>query len=168
MTSHSQMTLYLSVADSTTLRAVATAAQAQLQLMINQCLSCAVSLSRYTCMAQSSRAAFQLLVCVCADWSDDIQVVAVGKCNHKEICAECILQMVMLYQNSQCPLCKGELDQVLSIVCFLVLQCAFNISLCLSSAARLVCASCLYYSIHADLQTALRFQVCQHSCQIAG
>ena len=54
-----------------------------------------------------------LAACMCADWSDDIQVVAVGKCNHKEICAECILQMVMLYKNSQCPLCKGELDQVL-------------------------------------------------------
>ncbi len=52
--------------------------------------------------------------CMCVDWFDDIQVMAVGKCNHKEICAECILQMVMLYKNSQCPLCKGELDQVLS------------------------------------------------------
>lgn len=52
--------------------------------------------------------------CMCVDWFDDIQVVAVGKCNHKEIYAECILQMVMLYKNSQCPLCKGELDQVLS------------------------------------------------------
>ncbi len=42
-----------------------------------------------------------------------LQVVAIGKCNHKAICAECILQMFMLYGTSQCALCKGELDQVL-------------------------------------------------------
>lgn len=76
--------------------------------------------------------------CICADWSDNIQVVAVGKCNHKEICAECILQMVMLYKNSQCPLCKGELDQVLVIICVLVLQYASNINFYFTSAAGLV------------------------------
>ena len=106
--------------------------------------------------------------CMCAEWSDDIQVVAVGKCSHKDICAECILHLVMLYKNSQCPLCKGELDQVLSISCVLVLQYASKISFCFSFAAGLVCASCLYYPTHADLQIALRLQVCQHSCLIAG
>lgn len=75
---------------------------------------------------------------MCADWPDDVQVVAVGKCNHKDICAECILQMVMLYKNSQCPLCKGELDQVLSMLCVLVLQYALDGSLCFSSAAVLI------------------------------
>ncbi|KAL0054967.1 hypothetical protein WJX82_005281 [Trebouxia sp. C0006] len=49
---------------------------------------------------------------VCLLCCEPIKVMAVGKCNHKEICAECILQMVMLYKNSQCPLCKGELDQI--------------------------------------------------------
>lgn len=75
---------------------------------------------------------------MCADWPDDVQVVAVGKCNHKDICAECILQMVMLYKNSQCPLCKGELDQVLSMLCVLVLQYALDSSFCFSSAAVLI------------------------------
>lgn len=41
-----------------------------------------------------------------------IQVVAFGQCRHKEICAECIFQMVTLYKNSKCPLCKAELNQV--------------------------------------------------------
>lgn len=79
-----------------------------------------------------------LILCMCAEWSDDLQVVAVGKCNHKDICAECVVQMVMLYKNSQCPLCKGELDQVLPVICGLVFQCASNISFCFSSAAGLL------------------------------
>ena len=41
-----------------------------------------------------------------------IQVVAFGQCDHKEICAECIFQMVTLYKISKCPLCKAELNKV--------------------------------------------------------
>ena len=41
-----------------------------------------------------------------------MQVVAFAKCNHKVICVECMLHMVMLYKTIQCPLCNGDLDQV--------------------------------------------------------
>jgi UDP-glucose 6-dehydrogenase len=41
-----------------------------------------------------------------------MQVVAFAKCNHKVICADCMLRMVMLYKTMQCPLCNGDLDQV--------------------------------------------------------
>ena len=40
------------------------------------------------------------------------QVVAFGKCGHKDICAECILQLLMLYKNYKCPLCNAQLNDV--------------------------------------------------------
>ena len=41
-----------------------------------------------------------------------MQVAAFAKCNHKVICADCMLRMVMLYKTMQCPLCNGDLEQV--------------------------------------------------------
>jgi hypothetical protein len=41
-----------------------------------------------------------------------VQVVAVGRCNHKEVCASCSLRMRLLYEDKTCPLCKLELQQV--------------------------------------------------------
>ncbi|KAL0025165.1 hypothetical protein WJX77_004050 [Trebouxia sp. C0004] len=41
-----------------------------------------------------------------------MKVVAFAKCNHKVICADCMLHMVMLYKIMQCPLCNGDLNQV--------------------------------------------------------
>lgn len=42
-----------------------------------------------------------------------LQVVAVGSCNHKEVCARCALRMRLNYEDIACPLCKAELPEVL-------------------------------------------------------
>lgn len=39
--------------------------------------------------------------------------MAVGCCNHKEVCARCALRMRLNYQDTACPLCKAELEEVL-------------------------------------------------------
>ena len=41
-----------------------------------------------------------------------LQVVAIGKCNHKSVCGRCSLRLIMLYQDTKCPLCKADLEQV--------------------------------------------------------
>ncbi len=41
-----------------------------------------------------------------------MQIVAVGQCNHKEICARCSLLMRLNYSDTACPFCKTELPQV--------------------------------------------------------
>lgn len=41
-----------------------------------------------------------------------LQIVAIGRCNHRAVCERCSLRLVMLYQDTRCPLCKAELDQV--------------------------------------------------------
>ena len=48
------------------------------------------------------------------DLTDDVllQVVSIGKCNHKSVCERCSLRLVMLYDDARCPLCKAALDQV--------------------------------------------------------
>ena len=78
-----------------------------------------------------------------ADWLNMLQVVAIGRCNHKAICAECIVQMILLYKNSQCPLCKGELDQVLLCRCY----CSVGLHLQLSrqSCNGLSCMLCVLF-----------------------
>ena len=38
--------------------------------------------------------------------------MAIGKCNHKSVCARCSLRLIMLYQDTKCPLCKADLEQV--------------------------------------------------------
>lgn len=42
------------------------------------------------------------------------QIVAVGSCNHKDICARCSLLMRLNYDDTACPFCKTELSQVSS------------------------------------------------------
>ena len=37
-----------------------------------------------------------------------LQVVAVGPCNHKEVCARCCLRMRVNYADRTCPLCKAD------------------------------------------------------------
>ena len=46
-----------------------------------------------------------------------LQVVAIGKCNHKSVCGRCSLRLIMLYQDTKCPLCKTDLEQVNHIRC---------------------------------------------------
>ncbi len=41
-----------------------------------------------------------------------VQVVSIGKCNHKAVCERCSLRLIMLYQDTRCPLCKADLEQV--------------------------------------------------------
>ncbi|KAL0029599.1 hypothetical protein WJX79_007267 [Trebouxia sp. C0005] len=41
-----------------------------------------------------------------------MQVVSIGKCNHKAVCERCSLRLIMLYQDTRCPLCKADLEQV--------------------------------------------------------
>ncbi|BDA43092.1 probable E3 ubiquitin-protein ligase ZNF598 at N-terminal half [Coccomyxa sp. Obi] len=40
-------------------------------------------------------------------------IVAVGTCNHKEMCARCSLLMRLNYDDTACPFCKTELPQVI-------------------------------------------------------
>lgn len=49
--------------------------------------------------------------------SSCLQVVAIGKCNHKSVCGRCSLRLIMLYQDTKCPLCKTDLEQVNYIPC---------------------------------------------------
>lgn len=44
------------------------------------------------------------------------QIVAVGSCNHKEICARCSLLMRLYYDDTTCPFCKTELSQVSAMI----------------------------------------------------
>ena len=41
-----------------------------------------------------------------------MQIVAVGCCNHKAVCAWCCLRMRLKYNDSSCPLCKQNQPQV--------------------------------------------------------
>ena len=49
----------------------------------------------------------------CAAW---LQIVAVGLCNHKAVCARCCLRMRLKYKDMNCPLCKQDQVQVGSLV----------------------------------------------------
>ncbi|PRW45017.1 Glucose-induced degradation 4 [Chlorella sorokiniana] len=39
--------------------------------------------------------------------------VAIGACNHKEVCGQCTLRMRLCYGRHDCPLCKTELKEVI-------------------------------------------------------
>ena len=41
-----------------------------------------------------------------------MQAYAIGDCNHKNACADCMLQLLMLYKNSICLFCNNQLKQV--------------------------------------------------------
>ena len=41
-----------------------------------------------------------------------MQIVAVGCCNHKAVCAWCCLRMRLKYNDNSCPLCKQNQPQV--------------------------------------------------------
>ncbi|DBA97201.1 TPA: hypothetical protein ACH3X1_014960 [Trebouxia sp. C0004] len=63
---------------------------------------------QYGCFGQDSNIGGTICTVCC----EDMKVVAFAKCNHKVICADCMLHMVMLYKIMQCPLCNGDLNQV--------------------------------------------------------
>ncbi|KAL0033761.1 hypothetical protein WJX77_004297 [Trebouxia sp. C0004] len=48
----------------------------------------------------------------CVICCEPMQVVSIGKCNHKAVCERCSLRLIMLYQDTRCPLCKADLEQV--------------------------------------------------------
>lgn len=39
--------------------------------------------------------------------------VALGACNHKEVCGQCTLRLRLCYGRNDCPLCKAELKEVI-------------------------------------------------------
>ncbi|KAK9811123.1 hypothetical protein WJX73_004439 [Symbiochloris irregularis] len=41
-----------------------------------------------------------------------VDAVAIGKCNHKDVCARCCLRLRLCYQDIKCPMCKTELADV--------------------------------------------------------
>ena len=40
------------------------------------------------------------------------QVVAVGTCDHRNICAKCTIRLRLCYNKRTCPLCKAHNSQV--------------------------------------------------------
>ena len=50
-------------------------------------------------------------------WPQGALAVAVGKCNHKQVCARCCLRMRLCYKDTTCPLCKAEQTEVRSWPC---------------------------------------------------
>ncbi|KAL7717667.1 hypothetical protein QTN25_005061 [Entamoeba marina] len=49
----------------------------------------------------------------CLICTDQIQVFAIGKCNHLNVCFECTFRNRMLYGKRDCPICREENDVVI-------------------------------------------------------
>ncbi|EIE26925.1 hypothetical protein COCSUDRAFT_46285 [Coccomyxa subellipsoidea C-169] len=62
---------------------------------------------------ESSGAQQEEDVPACVICTGPLSIVAVGSCNHKDICARCSLLMRLNYDDIACPFCKTELSQVI-------------------------------------------------------
>ena len=44
---------------------------------------------------------------------NDLQYIALGKCNHKNVCHLCILRLRLIIKDIKCPICKTPCEEIL-------------------------------------------------------
>ena len=84
----------------------------------------------------------------------DALAVAVGKCNHRQVCARCCLRMRLCYKDTHCPLCKLEQTEVRPLRIALVFaSCTASFSAC--PASTWLCMWVLCGMLYPTLQHTL-------------
>jgi hypothetical protein len=71
--------------------------------------------------------------------------IAVGPCDHHQLCAMCCLRLRLCYKDNRCPLCKTEAKQVCACLffCFMV-----ETASCISALQLLFSSKCKFMSVN--------------------
>ena len=49
----------------------------------------------------------------CSVCDGDIHEFAFGPCNHKEVCAKCMLRWILLFKETKCPVCRVRISTLI-------------------------------------------------------
>lgn len=100
------------------------------------------------------------------------QIVAIGCCNHKAVCARCCLRMRLKYSDTNCPLCKQTQPQAGSLTyCHFYHQmdnaaCVFVMQAMHGVYAHIVCAQSVMVQLSSVLSAGVRLSMPMHACEL--